>query len=175
MVANGFEETEMTEPQRALLKAGATLRTISTEQGLVNGWHGKAWGHFFPVDKQINSVLGADYDMLLLPGGERSLEKLSANAHSRRIIGHFLDAGKPIAAIDDGVGLLAIAQKLKGRTVAAPEQCHEALGAAGATVSEDGVHVDGVLVTARNLESLAEFVDQTIKIFVEAFQVRKAA
>jgi len=113
--------------------------------------------------------------MLLLPGGERSFEKLSTNAHSRRIIGHFLDAGKPIAAIDDGVGLLAIAQKLKGRTVAAPAQCHEALAGAGASVSEDGVRVDGVLVTARNLESLAEFVEQTVKVFVDAVALRKAA
>ena len=37
LVANGFEEVEMTEAQRALLKTGAILRTISPEQGLVNG------------------------------------------------------------------------------------------------------------------------------------------
>ncbi|WP_376966208.1 hypothetical protein ABNQ39_32130 [Azospirillum sp. A26] len=30
----------MTEPQRALIKTGTMLRTISTETGLVNGWHG---------------------------------------------------------------------------------------------------------------------------------------
>jgi protease I len=62
LVANGFEEIEMTEPQRALLKAGATVRLISPEQGLVNGWHGAAWGHYFPVDRGIAEVLGADFD-----------------------------------------------------------------------------------------------------------------
>ena len=112
LVANGFEETEMTEPQRALLKTGATLKVLSPEQGLVNGWHGKAWGHYFPVDQQIAEVLAADFDMLILPGGERSVAKLAANPHIRRIVSSFMDGGKPVAAIDDGVSLLAVAQKV---------------------------------------------------------------
>src|SRR3546814_15118488 len=73
LVANGFEELEMTEPQRALLGAGATLKLVSPEQGLVNGWHGKAWGHYFPIDTQISEALAADFDALLVPGGKRGI------------------------------------------------------------------------------------------------------
>ncbi len=175
LVANGFEETEMTEPQRALLKAGATLRTISPEQGLVNGWHGAAWGHYFPVDQQVGDVLGADFDMLLLPGGERSLTKLRQSAHSKRIVGHFIDAGKPVAAIDHGVALLALAGKLKGRPVAAPEAFREDLAAAGAAVSEDGVVTADGMITARGLDDLAAFVERVVKVFGEWASVRKAA
>ncbi|MBI1205934.1 MAG: peptidase C56 [Azospirillum sp.] len=175
MVANGFEETEMTEPQRALLKVGATVRTISPEQGLVNGWHGQGWGHFFPVDKQVNAVLGADFDMLVLPGGERSTVKLTANPHVRRIVGHFLDAGKPIGAINDGVGVLAIAPKLKGRKLAAPEALVEALKAAGATCTDQQVTVDGSLITASTMDALAGFTDEVVKVFCAGAQMRKAA
>ena len=175
LVANGFEELEMTEPQRALLKTGATLRTISPEQGLVNGWHGKAWGHYFPVDKQVGEVLGADFDMLILPGGERSVAKLQQNAHTRRIVGHFLDAGKPVAAIGQGVQLLAIPGKLKGRTLTAPEAFRAELEAAGAKLSEETLVVDNVTVTALGQDELPAFVEQTIKVFAEAAAVRKAA
>lgn len=176
LVANGFEETEMTEPQRALLKAGATLRVISPEQGLVNGWHGTAWGHYFPVDKQIAEVLAADFDMLLLPGGERSIAKLSQNPHTRRILSSFMDGGKPVAAIDDGVQLLAAVDKAKGRRVTAAAASREALEAAGAVWSEDEtVVVDRSLVTAQGQDVLAAFVDQVVKTFVEGAQVKKAA
>lgn len=175
LVANGFEETEMTEPQRALLKSGAKLKAISPEQGLVNGWHGKAWGHYFPVDEQITDVLAADYDMLILPGGERSVAKLKQNAHTRRIVGSFLDAGKPIAAMDDGIDLLVFVDKVKGRTVAAPESLRAALEAAGASVVDESVAVDKNLVTGRDLENLPAFVEQVVKSFTESASVKKAA
>lgn len=175
LVANGFEEVEMTEAQRALLKAGATLRTLSPEQGLVNGWHGKAWGHYFPVDQQVGDVLGADFDMLLLPGGERSIAKLQQSAHTRRIVGHFLDAGKPVAAIDHGIQLLAIPGKLKGRTVHAFEAAKAELEAAGAKLSDEPLVVEGVTVTARGVDEVPAFVEQVVKVFGEAATVRKAA
>jgi len=175
LVANGFEETEMTEAQRALLKTGATLRTISPEQGLVNGWHGRAWGHYFPVDKQVGEVLGSDYDMLVLPGGERSVAKLQQSAHTKRIVGHFLDAGKPIAAIDQGVHLLAIPGKLKGRTVVGIETFKDELTAAGATLSDETLVVDGFTVTARGPDDVPAFVEQLLKVFAEAAAVKKAA
>lgn len=175
LVANGFEEVEMTEPQRALLKTGAALRTISPEQGLVNGWHGKAWGHYFPVDKQVGDVLASDFDMLLLPGGERSVNKLRQNAHTKRIVGHFLDAGKPVAAIGGGVGLLAFTGKLKNRDVAADDGLHEEVAAAGGRISAEAVCAADALVTARTTEDLGGFVDQVVKAFAEAAAVRKAA
>ena len=175
LVANGFEETEMTEPQRALLKSGAKLKVISPEQGLVNGWHGKAWGHYFPVDEQITDVLAADYDMLILPGGERSVAKLKQNAHTRRIVGSFLDGGKPIAAIDDGIDLLVFVDKIKGRTIAAPENLHGAVETAGGQVVEEPVAVDKNLITGYDQDNLPAFVEQVVKSFLEAVSVKKAA
>lgn len=176
LVANGFEELEMTEPQRALLKQGAAPKIISPEQGLVNGWHGAAWGHYFPTDKHVGDVLAADFDLLVLPGGERSIAKLANNAHTRRIVGSFMDAGKGVAAIGGGVGLLAVAERAKGRTVAAPEAAVEALTAQGAKVAEeDAVVVDRFLVTARSQENLAEFIEQMTKVFAEAIAQRKQA
>ncbi|MEI6985239.1 MAG: DJ-1/PfpI family protein [Rhodospirillaceae bacterium] len=175
MMASGFEETELTEPQRALLKAGATLKTISPDQGLANGWHGNSWGHFFPIDLQIGEVLGADFDMLVIPGGERSINKLKLNPHTKRIVGHFLDAGKPIAAIDQGVGLLPFSRTLKGRILTAPAALTETLTAAGAQWLDEPMVVDGPIVTARDLEALPAFVTQLLKVFTEANQQRKAA
>ena len=175
LIANGFEEHEMTETHRALLKAGAVVRTVSPEQGLVNGWHGAAWGHYFPVDFQMGDVLGADYDCLFLPGGARSIAKLQQSAHSRRIVGHFLDAGKPIAVIGDGAKLMAIPGKLRGRAVSAVGDTAEALTQAGGRVSEDAQSIDRATVSALNADNLESFVTETIRLFAGLAEELQAA
>jgi putative intracellular protease/amidase len=150
LVSNGFEEIQMTEPQRALLAAGATLKIVSTEQGLVNGWHDKSWGHYFAVDVPLSNALAADFDAVLIPGGERGIAKLSANPHTKRILRGFADAGKPIAALGDGPQLLALAERIQGRSVVASDASREILEAAGAKLADDSVLVEGNLITARD-------------------------
>jgi protease I len=175
LVANGFEEMEMTEPQRALLRLGAAPKIISPEQGLVNGWLGAAWGHYFPTDRHVGDVLAADFDLLVLPGGERSVAKLASNPHTRRIVGHFLEAGKGIAAIDDGVKLLAVAQKVKGRTVTGAAGAKEALEAEGARWSDEPLVTDKFLVTAQGPDQLEAFVQELTRVFIEVVEQRRAA
>ena len=149
LVANGFEETEMTEPQRALLAAGATVKVISPEQGLVNGWHSRSWGHYFPVDVAISEALAADFDALIVPGGERSIEKLAGNAHAKRLTKGFADGGKPMIMVNHAPALLAAAERAAGKTIVADPEIAEQLATAGATVvTEDTMKTDGRLMTA---------------------------
>ena len=117
MVANGFEERHFTEAQRALADSGATVTVISPENGLANSWHGKNWGHYFPTDKQLNEVLAADFNALILPGGSRSILKLAGNAHARRIVTSFVDGAKPVVALGEAVNLLAVFDRVVGMNV----------------------------------------------------------
>ncbi len=153
LVANGIDEVQLTEMQRALTKAGLKFCTVAPEQGLVNSWHDNAWGHYFPVDKGIGEALGSDFDALALPGGSRSAVKLKQNLHTRRLINHFIDAGKPIAAIGAGVGLLTLGTRIGGRSVAATEDLVPELTAAQAQISPDAVETDHNLHTAQGPES----------------------
>lgn len=97
LVANGFDEADFTESQRAFVKVGAKMAVVSPDAGLVNSWRDNSWGHHFPVDAHVSTVLGSDYDCLFVPGGERSIAKLAESAHAKRIIRSFIDAGKPVA------------------------------------------------------------------------------
>ncbi|MCL2469307.1 MAG: DJ-1/PfpI family protein [Alphaproteobacteria bacterium] len=119
LVANGFDETQITILQRALTKDTIAYKIIAPEQGLVNGWQNNAWGHYFTVDEMISTAMGSDFDMLVLIGGERGIAKLQGNLHTRRIVNHFLEAGKPISAIGAGVSLLGLSPKSEGLAVAA--------------------------------------------------------
>ena len=89
LVANGFEQSDFIAAQKQLLELGASARIVSPEQGLVTGWNDSNWGHSFAVDRVINTALGADYDILVVPGGRKSHEKLGLTAHSKRFIESF--------------------------------------------------------------------------------------
>ncbi len=106
LAANGFDEGDMIATQRALVAAGATMRVVSSDNGLVNGWDGKGWGHNFPVDAQLNTALGVDYDGLVIVGGQRSYDKLKMTAHTKRFIGSFMMAQKPVVAMGDSADVM---------------------------------------------------------------------
>lgn len=106
LAANAVCESDMSEAMRALTSAGANLRIISTDQSIINCWRDGQWGINVPVDIALNSALGVDYDMLILPGGIRSLEKLMQTGHSRRFINSFMTLSKPICAMSDAEKLL---------------------------------------------------------------------
>ena len=174
LIANGFDENQMTEIQRALIKVRATIKTIAPEQGVVNGWQGAGWGHYFPVDGQIGETLGSDFDMLVIPGGERATAKLKGNLHTRRIVNHFIDAEKPVAAIGAGVGLLALADGIKGRTVAASTEAAAELKNVGVTLSDDALHQDDMLLTS-NGEDIAAWVEAALNPPAESEDAQVAA
>ena len=174
LAANGFDETQLTEIQRALIKVNATIKTIAPEQGVVNGWQGEGWGHYFPVDGNIGDTLGSDFDILVIPGGEHGITKLKTNPHTRRIINHFVDAGKPVAAIGAGVELLVLANAITGYTCAAPEAIQGALDAANIGISEDTYVLDRNILTATGTD-VGQWVEQALELFSASDVIRLAA
>lgn len=149
LIANGFEEKSFLAAQKMMIEMGATMRLISTNQGLVNGWDGNAWGHNYAVDAPLNTALGADFDMLVIPGGKRSLEKLKMTAHTRRFIGSFMSANKPVMAMGDAVELMAHAEQLDGKSVSGPEEVRSNVTSQGAMWSEESLAMDHALLTGR--------------------------
>lgn len=148
LVANGFDETDMTHVQRRLVASGATLKIVSSENGLVNSWVGTGWGHHFPTDGNVSTVLAADFDALYVPGGSRSIGKLKENAHARRIVRGFFDAQKPIMMLGCAVELLAAAERAKDCVVTGDPACEKTMIDAGATWVETPTHVEAFLATA---------------------------
>lgn len=176
LVASGFEEVQMTEPQRALLEAGATLKLVSPDQGLVNGWHGVAWGHYFPIDVAISEALAADFDALLVPGGSRGLEKLADNPHAKRLIKGFIDGGKPVAALSHGAALLASGERAQGRTVAkVNDSVDQTMTNAGAIVEDKPVVIDHALMTCGEEPQMGEVKAEIVDHFVAVTSTLAAA
>ena len=148
LIANGFCERDLTSIQRELQKAGAYIRLISMDHGLVNSWNGSGWGLHFAADRVLNTALGADYSVLIIPGGQRSIDKLKLTAHTPRFIKSFFDTRKPVVACDEALELLLMTgDVVKGRTVSGPEKLRQEAQEAGAVWSEALFEIDENLMT----------------------------
>jgi protease I len=176
LMSNGFNETDFLMIQKAMIEQGASLRIVSTDSGLVNGWDGKGWGHNFAIDAQLNTALGIDYDGLIIPGGQRSIDKLKLTAHSRRFVGSFLAAMKPVVCMGDAVQLMAHTDHLSGKTVSGPESKKGMVETAGGTFSAEAVAMDGTLLTGDTEgDKLPSFVASAVDMMVQTVSSMKQA
>src|SRR5450631_3134325 len=93
-------------------KAGQTVRTaIHDFEG--DQTYTEKPGHNFVLNANFAEVKPEEYDALLVPGG-RAPEYLRLNPDVLRIVGHFAETNKPIAALCHGPQLLAAAGVLGG-------------------------------------------------------------
>jgi protease I len=176
LMSNGFCEADFLSVQKAMIEQGASLRIVSMDSGLVNGWDGKGWGHNFAVDAPLNTALGIDYDAVIIPGGQRSLDKLKLTAHSRRFVGSFLAAMKPVICMGDAVQLLAYTDHLSGKTVSGPVDKKAIVETAGGTYSENTMAMDANLMTGRtDGDNLVAFVSAAVDMMVQSLSTLKQA
>src|SRR5262249_2289349 len=117
LVDQGFEQVELIKPRKALDKVGALTQIVSPQEGEVRGWNLKRWGKSVAVDVPLDSADPSQFDALLLPGGVMGSDNLRLNSKAVEFVKHFVDAGKPIAAICHAPWLLLEAGGVKGRTI----------------------------------------------------------
>jgi protease I len=173
LVADGFEQVEMTEPKQALERAGAQTQIISPAQGKVKGWQHTEWGDQFSVDVPLAQARADDYDALLLPGGVMNPDKLRANKQAVQFVKAFVDAGKPIAAICHGPWTLIEAGAVSGRTITSYPSLQTDLRNAGANWVDQEVVTDQGLVTSRKPDDIPAFNRKMIEEFAEGRHERQ--
>jgi protease I len=168
LVADGFEQVEMTEPRRALERAGAQVEIVSPKTGRVRGWQSTDWGDDFDVDVILSAADCGDYDALVLPGGVMNPDRLRAIPEARAFVRAFFEADKPVAAICHGPWTLVDAGVIEGKRVTSWPSLQADLGNAGATWVDEEVVIDGTLVTSRKPEDIPAFSRATIALIASA-------
>lgn len=167
LVDNGFEQSELVEPRKALQAAGATAEIVSPRAGKVKGWQHTNWGDEIPVDVTLDSAKAESYDALLLPGGVMNPDKLRANPAAVAFVEHFVESGKPIAAICHGPWTLIEAGGVRGRKMTSWPSLQNDLRNAGAEWVDQEVVTDNGLVTSRKPDDLPAFNRKMIEEFAE--------
>lgn len=167
LATDGFEQSELFEPKKALEQAGAEVSIISLESGEIKGWNEKNWGDSVAVDLIVKDAKAEDFDALQLPGGVMNPDKLRMDKDAVQFIKSFFEAGKPVAAICHAPWTLIEADVVKGRTVTSWSSLRTDLENAGAKWVDQEVVVDNGLVTSRNPQDLPAFNKKMIEEFAE--------
>ncbi|MGB3753674.1 MAG: type 1 glutamine amidotransferase domain-containing protein [Parerythrobacter sp.] len=157
MATDGFEQSELLDPRQALHDAGIETTLASIEEGEIKGWDDGDWGESVSVDLTLEEVNAADYDGLLLPGGQMNPDVLRMEDTAIALIRDFDAADKPIAAICHAPWLLAEADIVDGKTVTSWPSIRTDLTNAGAEVVDEEVAEDGNLITSRNPDDIPAF------------------
>jgi protease I len=167
LVAQGFEQVELTEPKKALEAAGAKVDVVSPEPQKVRGWNHTQWGDDVPVDRPLEQARPDDYEALLLPGGVMNPDRLRMNTRAVQFVKAFVDAGKPVAAICHGPWVLVEADAVRGVTLTSYPSIRTDLKNAGANWVDVEVAVDRGIVTSRKPDDIPAFNRRMIEEFAE--------
>lgn len=168
LVADGFEQVELTEPKKALEEANARTHIVSPNSERVRGWNFTDWGDEFPVDVQIEQANPDDYHALMLPGGAMNPDKLRRSETVIQFVKAFFDAGKPVAAICHAPWTLIEAGVVEGREMTSFHSIKTDLINAGANWVDREVVVDGNLTTSRQPDDIEAFNRVMIQEFAKA-------
>ena len=170
LVADGFEQAELTEPKQALDDAGAQTHIVSPNSDTVQGWNHYDKGGNFPVNVTLDSANPDDYDALLLPGGVANPDQLRMNEKAVQFIQAFVAASKPVAAICHAPWTLIEAGVVKGRTVTSWPSLKTDLKNAGAQWVDQEVVVDNGLITSRRPHDIPAFNRAIVEAFATGLQ-----
>ena len=175
LATHGYEQSELEKPLEALKEEGAEVHVVSPEAGEIMGWDEDDWGRSVVVDVTLSEAGPADYDALVLPGGQINPDILRTNTDAVTFIRAIFDAGKPIGAICHAPWLLAEAGIAKGRNLTSYHSIRTDMENAGAKWEDSMVVVDNGLVTSRNPDDLPAFCDKVIEEICEGRHETRAA
>ncbi len=167
LATNGFEQSELFDPKKALEDAGAKVSVVSLESGEIKGWDNKDWGKSINVDLTVNDVRAADFDALQLPGGVMNPDALRMDKKAVDFVRDFFKSGKPVAAICHASWILIEADVVTNRTMTSWPSVRKDLENAGAKWVDEEVVVDSGLVTSRNPGDIPAFNKKMIEEFAE--------
>ncbi|GAA3628516.1 type 1 glutamine amidotransferase domain-containing protein [Microbacterium awajiense] len=163
LATNGFEDSELTSPWKAVTDAGATAVLLSPSAGSVVGKN----GHEQDVDAAVGGAVAADYDALVLPGGVVNADHLRMDPDAVEFARAFFAQHKPVAAICHAAWTLIEAGVVDGRTLTSYPSLKTDLRNAGATWVDEEVVVDEGLVSSRTPDDLPAFNAKVIEEIAE--------
>ena len=157
LVAEGFEQMEMTGPRKALEEAGAETAIVSPAKDEVQGWKHFDKADRFNVDVALDDASADEFDALLLPGGVANPDQLRGMPKAVQFVKGFVDAGKPIGVICHGPWTLIEAGAVKGLKMTSWSTLKTDLKNAGANWVDEEVVVDRGIVSSRKPDDIPAF------------------
>jgi protease I len=163
LMTDGFEDSEFTEPWKAVTEHGAEALLVSPKTGELEGKN----GYRQQVDRQVADVVPDQFDALVLPGGVVNADHLRMDEDSIAFVKGVFDQHKPVGVICHGAWILIEAGVVDGRTLTSYPSLRTDLRNAGADWVDEEVVVDAGLVSSRTPDDLPAFCAKVVEEIAE--------
>jgi protease I len=166
LATDGFEESELTEPVKALREAGAQVTILSPKPGEIQGVrHDIDKTIKVKVDRSIKDTSAEEYDAVHLPGGALNADAMRMVPEVKAFLREMQDAGKPFAVICHAPWELVSAGLVRGRTLTSYHTIQDDIRNAGGHWIDRDVVEDGNWVSSRQPTDLPAFNRAMIRLF----------
>jgi len=115
------------------------------------------------IIKKINEVSVDDYDVLVLPGGVKAMEKIRQDIKIIDFISNFNSKNKIIACICSGAQLLISAKVVKNRKIAGYYSMKDDLINAGAIYTDLPAVIDKNIITTAHYKDMGPWMREVIR------------
>ncbi|MBI1423896.1 MAG: DJ-1 family protein [Gammaproteobacteria bacterium] len=161
-LAPGCEELEAVTIIDLLRRAGVDVVTAGLDAGPVKASRGTV---LLP-DTTLDQVLGKDFDMIVLPGGQPGSDHLRDDPRIQLKLKQLAGADKYVAAICAAPRALAQAGLLDGRRVTSFPGSLEGGPAENVDFVNEPVVIDGKIVTSRGPGTAMDFALSLIELLL---------
>lgn len=167
----GVEQIELTDPWKAVERAGGKPVLIAPKSGTVQAFNHLDKADTFTVDETVKNACAVDYDGLVLPGGVANPDQLRTDEDAIDFVREIVNHGIPVAAICHAPWTLIEAEVVRGRHLTSWPSLRTDLINAGADWADEPVRVcdmesaPNVLVTSRKPDDLEVFCETFLGVF----------
>ena len=163
---NLAQDHEFIYPYYRLLEASFLVDVCMLEGKHVKGFLGTNLPpNKDQIVKNIDQVKVEDYDLLVLPGGVKAMEKVRQEKKIIKFISDFDKQKKIIACICSGAQLLISARVVKERKIAGYYSMKDDLINAGAIYTDEPAVIDDNVITTAHYKDMGPWMREVIKKF----------
>ena len=166
---NLAQDHEFIYPFYRLLEEGFTVDVCMNEGKKVKG----ILGTDLPPNKdhevkKIEDIKTEDYDLLIIPGGVKAMEKVRQNKEMINFITNFHNQKKIIGCICSGAQMLISAKIVKGRKISGYYSMKDDIINAGAEYTDLPAVIDSGIITTAHYKDMGPWMKAALKDFYKS-------
>ena len=166
---DSFQDHEVVYPYYRVQEDGIEVDIMSDKVGRIHGILGVYMESTLSVfdlneDSKYKNHM-ENYDLLILPGGVKSLEKLRQEVNALKFINEWNDKGKLIGCICHGAQLLISAKITKNRDISGYYSIKDDITNSGANYIDAPTVISDNLVTCPHYKWMGQWMGKVLEIY----------
>lgn len=161
ITGQGFQDQEVIYPYYRLLEDEFQVDIAAKNKEMLFG----ILGLKIEANKSFDEINGNDYDILILPGGVKALEKIRQEKKIIDFVKEWNDSEKIIASTCHGAQLLISAKVVKGRKISGYYSIKDDIENAGATYIDAPFVIDRNIISSPHYKHSGPWMKEAIKLY----------